>query len=59
MEVFYDDRVKLIVGAEGQPDELFTEGGEAKTAAAEFQRTASRLTEMQSAQYLGLERSKR
>ena len=58
VDVFYDDRVKLVVGAEGQPDELFTEGGDAKTAAAEFQRTASRLTEMQSVQYLQLERAK-
>src|SRR4029079_9396130 len=47
VDVFYDDHVKLIVGAEAQPDELFVEGGDAKTAAAEFQRTASRLTEMQ------------
>jgi cell division protein ZapE len=57
VDVFYDVRVKLIVGAEAQPDELFTEGGDAKTAAAEFARTASRLTEMQSAQYLQLERA--
>jgi cell division protein ZapE len=58
VDVFYDDRVKLVVGAEAQPDELFVEGGDAKTAAAEFARTASRLTEMQSAQYLQLERVK-
>ena len=59
VDVFYDDRVKLIVGAEAQPDELFTEGGDAKTAAAEFARTASRLTEMQSAHYLQQERARR
>jgi len=58
VDVFYDDRVKLIVGAEAQPDELFIEGGDAKTAAAEFARTASRLTEMQSVHYLQLERAK-
>ncbi len=62
VDVFYDDRVKLVVGAEGQPDELFTgaenAGGDTATAAAEFQRTASRLTEMQSVQYLQLERAK-
>ncbi len=52
VDVFYDDRVKLIVGAEAQPEELFTEGGDAKTAAAEFARSASRLHEMQSAEYL-------
>jgi predicted ATPase len=51
--------VKLIVGAEAQPDELFADGGDAKTAAAEFARTASRLTEMQSVHYLQLERAKR
>ncbi len=56
VDVFYDDRVKLIVAAEAQPDELFAEGGDAKTAAAEFQRTASRLTEMQSVGYLQAER---
>ena len=56
VDVFYDDRVKLVVGAEAQPDELFVDGGDAKTAAAEFARTASRLTEMQSAAYLQLER---
>jgi cell division protein ZapE len=58
VDVFYDDRVKLIVGAEAQPDELFVEGGDAKIAAAEFARTASRLTEMQTVQYLQLERAK-
>ncbi len=56
VDVFYDDRVKLVVSAEAQPEELFTEGGEAKTAAAEFQRTASRLHEMQSVDYLQTER---
>ncbi len=59
VDVFYDDRVKLIVAAEAQPDELFIEGGDAKTAAAEFQRTASRLTEMQSSNYLQAERARR
>jgi len=56
VDVFYDDRVKLIAGAEAAPDELFTDGGDARTAAAEFARTASRLVEMQSAAYLGAER---
>jgi cell division protein ZapE len=57
VDVFYDDRVKLIVEAEAQPDELFVDGGDAKTAAAEFARTSSRLTEMQSANYLQSERA--
>ncbi len=55
VDVFYDDRVKLIVGAEAQPEELFTEGEHS----AEFQRTVSRLHEMQSAAYLQSERTKR
>jgi cell division protein ZapE len=55
VDVFYDDRVKLFVGAEGQPDELFPAGDNS----AEFARTASRLTEMQSAQYLKQERTRR
>jgi cell division protein ZapE len=59
VDVFYDDRVKLVISAEAQPDDLFTEGGDAKTAAAEFQRTASRLTEMQNAEYLQQERTRR
>ncbi len=58
VDVFYDDRVKLIIGAEAQPDELFADGGDAKTAAAEFARTASRLTEMQSSNYLQAERTR-
>jgi cell division protein ZapE len=60
VDVFYDDRVKLFVGADAQPDELFIgpedAGGDLRTAAAEFARAASRLTEMQSADYLQQER---
>ncbi len=52
VDVFYDDRVKLVLSAEASPDELFTEG----VNSAEFARTASRLTEMQSSDYLQLER---
>ena len=52
VDVFYDDRVKLFVAAQGQPDELFIEGENS----AEFARAASRLIEMQSAQYLQAER---
>jgi cell division protein ZapE len=50
VDVLYDDRVKLVVEAEAQPEALFTEG----ESAAEFQRTVSRLHEMQSAAYLRL-----
>ncbi len=52
VDVFYDCRVNLVVSAEAPPEGLFT-GGE---HSAEFQRSVSRLHEMQSAQYLKSER---
>ena len=52
VDVFYDDKVNLIVSAADQPERLFTEGDNS----AEFQRTVSRLHEMQSVQYLQAER---
>jgi cell division protein ZapE len=52
VDVFYDDRVKLVVTADAQPEALFPEGDNS----AEFQRTVSRLHEMQSAGYLQSER---
>ena len=52
VDVFYDDRVKLIVSAAAAPEEIFVEGEHS----AEFQRTVSRLHEMQSAAYLRSER---
>jgi cell division protein ZapE len=52
VDVFYDDRVKLVVSSEAQPEALFTEGKNS----AEFQRTVSRLHEMQSVEYLQSER---
>jgi len=52
VDVFYDDRVKMVISAEAPPDALFPEGENA----AEFQRTVSRLHEMQSERYLQSER---
>ncbi len=54
VDVLYDDRIKLVVSAEAAPEALFPEGENS----ADFQRTASRLHEMQSARYLQSERRK-
>ena len=45
--MLYDEHIKLVLSAETPPEELFTEGENA----ADFQRTVSRLHEMQSAEY--------
>lgn len=58
VDVFYDNRVKLVVSAEGAPERLLRieeAPGDARLRAMvfEFDRTASRLIEMQSREYLG------
>ena len=50
VDEFYDRAVKLVMSAEAEPESLYS-GGE---LAFEFERTVSRLQEMQSSEYLAL-----
>ena len=57
VDVFYDQRVKLIVSAEAEPDSLLLRGSRSGDAQLQpmvfqFNRTASRLAEMQTREYL-------
>lgn len=52
VDVLYDRRVKLIISAAVPADELYTEG----QMSNEFGRTVSRLNEMQSSEFLTLDR---
>jgi len=52
IDALYESKTKLVMSADAQPDDIYTAGD----GAFEFQRTASRLHEMRSADYLAAER---
>ncbi len=52
IDALYESKTKLVMSADAQPDEIYVTGD----GAFEFQRTASRLHEMRSADYLAAER---
>ena len=53
IDALYETRTKLIMSAEVDPQELYSDG----TGAFEFERTVSRLIEMRSRDYLGARRA--
>ncbi len=52
IDALYECRTKLVMSADAEPDDIYVSGD----GAFEFQRTASRLHEMRSAEYLASER---
>ena len=51
IDTFYEKKVKLVCSAAASPQALYVDGD----GACEFERTVSRLMEMQSPEYLALE----
>ena len=49
IDALYETKTKLVMSAEVEPSELYLKGD----GVFEFERTASRLIEMRSAEYLG------
>jgi cell division protein ZapE len=63
VDVLYDERVKLILSAEAPPEALLDRGGDTGDAQLQamifqFDRTASRLAEMQTIEYLNQPRAR-
>ncbi|MGZ8290770.1 MAG: cell division protein ZapE [Telluria sp.] len=52
IDVFYDHKVKLLMSAEVEPEQLYTQG----VLSNEFHRTVSRIIEMQSREYMDSQR---
>ena len=50
IDALYENKVKLIAAADAEPEDLYQAG----SGRFEFERTVSRLNEMQSAEYLAL-----
>jgi cell division protein ZapE len=51
IDTLYENKVKLFVTAAAEPEYLYNQGGD---GSFEFERTVSRLREMQSADYMAL-----
>ncbi|TKT82825.1 cell division protein ZapE [Aquamicrobium sp. LC103] len=56
IDTFYDNHIHLVMSAEAAPEKLYA--GRIGTEAFEFERTASRLTEMQSREWLETSRAR-